>query len=83
MRIVIALLLAIIACALVVGPLGTQGPLVGVYLLFANLPASSVAIIVGVPGVIIGYHVIRRGLTKRRVIREARPYLPNPRDRQT
>lgn len=83
MRIVIAILLAIIACALVLGPLATQGPLAGVYLLFANLPTSSVAIIVGVPGAIIGYRAIRLGMTKRRAIREARPYLPNPRDRQT
>jgi hypothetical protein len=83
MRIVIAILLAIIACALVLGPLATQGLLVGVYLLFANLPASSIVVIVGVPGAIISYHAIRFWLTKRRLIREAHPYLPNPRDRQT
>jgi hypothetical protein len=83
MRIVIAILLAIIAGALVLGPLATQGLLVDVYLIFANLPSSSVAVIVGVPGAIIGYHAIRLWLTKRRLIRDARPYLPNPRDRQT
>jgi len=83
MRIVIAILLAIIACTLVLGPLATQGLLVGIYLLVVNLPAPSVAVIVGVLGVIIGCRALRHWWAKRRPLRETRPYLPNPRDRQT
>jgi len=78
----VAILLAIVV--LFLGPLAMQDLLVSIYLLFANLPARSVAVIVGVPGaIIIGYHVVRPWLAKHRFTREAHPYLPNPRDRKS
>jgi hypothetical protein len=38
-------------------------------------------IVIAILLAIIAYHAIRLWLTKRRLIRAAGPYLPNPRDR--